>query len=69
MQKYKPVECFSVGDIIEALKGLPSDMPCKISFSDSVDVVVFNEGDHDEHVTFEDGGDWSRDDDFEEDEE
>lgn len=68
MPKYKPVECACVGDVLEALKHLPKDMRCKVSLADTVDIVVFNEGRPDEFLSFEDGGDWTRPDDFEEDE-
>lgn len=69
MDKFKPERCFTVGDLQDALAKLPRDMDCKISFEDSIDVVVYNQGEHDEHVSFEDGGMWTDDDDDLDDEE
>lgn len=57
--KYQPARCYTVADLLAALSKLPPEMETKISFEDSVDVVVYNEGQHDEHVSFEEGGMWT----------
>lgn len=47
----------SVGQLIEELQRLPADLPVRMGFEDSADVVVFNRND-DPHVGLEEGGDW-----------
>ena len=55
------IECFTVGEVISVLKGLPSDLPVHQGFQDSVDVVIFKNVHDEEHVSFEEGGEWSDD--------
>ncbi len=55
------VNCKTVGDVISELQRLPANLGVKHGFSDSVDLVVFNRGMRDEHLSFVDGGDWTED--------
>lgn len=47
----------NVGQLIDELKRLPADLPVRMGFEDSADLVVFNRDD-DPHVALEDGNDW-----------
>ena len=55
---YKPEQCFTVGEVIKALEKLPSKTEVHQGFTQSVDVVMFNQNTETCHVRFEDGGDW-----------
>lgn len=55
----KPKQCFTVADVIEALSEIPSDTTVQQGFGKGVDVVFFNQGVDNPHVSFEDGGDWN----------
>ena len=57
------INCTTVGGIIDELNRLPRDLPAYQGGEDSVDLVVFNIGNPDMHLAFEDGGDWTCDED------
>ena len=57
------INCETVGDVIDELSNLPRDLPVKSSFTDSVDLVVFNRKQDDVHLAFEDGEEWDDEDD------
>jgi hypothetical protein len=50
--------CRTVGDVLDELGRLPRDLPVHSGFTDSVDLVVFNRKQPDQHLEFADGGDW-----------
>ena len=55
----------TVGEAIEALKNFPLDTLINQGFTDSVDIVLFNRNEENQHMSFEEGGDWT--DEYEED--
>lgn len=54
----------TVGEAIEELSKLDPDMPIHQGFEYSVDMVVFNRGKEDEHLSFEEGGSWTEQEDL-----
>lgn len=55
--------CATVGDVIDELSRLPRELPVEASFTESVDLVVFNKGKPDAHLEFMSCGDWDDDED------
>jgi hypothetical protein len=51
----------TVGELVDELNRLPRDLPTKLGFAEATDIVVFNRGSDDAHVSFEEGGDWDED--------
>ena len=55
------INVVTVGEVVAELSLLDPTLPVHSSFIDSVDIVVFNRDREDIHVSFEDGEEWTQD--------
>ena len=51
------LNCRNVEEVIEQLNKLPSNLKTEIGFGKGVDLVIFNYGQPDMHLSFEEAGD------------